>query len=98
MAFVGRASELRELTAALDRAETGAGGLVVLTGEAGIGKSRLASEVAALASGRGFGIVTAWAWDGAGAPPFWLWTQALEPLGVRWDVAPGTDRFELFED
>jgi len=46
-AFVGRHGELGELHDALADAETGAGGLVLIEGEAGIGKSRLVSEFAA---------------------------------------------------
>ena len=44
--FVGREAELEVLAAAWDRAAGGARHLVVVTGEAGIGKSRLTSEAA----------------------------------------------------
>lgn len=43
--FLGRAAELAELSAAAERALGGAGGLVVVEGEAGIGKSRLVTEL-----------------------------------------------------
>ena len=43
---VGREAELGALRAALSAAADGAGSLVFLTGEAGIGKSRLVREVA----------------------------------------------------
>jgi predicted ATPase len=42
--LVGRDGELESLTEALDAAERGSGGLFVLTGAAGTGKSRLLSE------------------------------------------------------
>jgi DNA-binding CsgD family transcriptional regulator len=48
--LVGRQSELASLQAALERARGGAGSLVLLAGEAGVGKTRLA---AALAAGSG---------------------------------------------
>ena len=50
--FVGRATESGALVAALDRALGGQGGVVALLGEAGAGKSRMASELAAEATAR----------------------------------------------
>ena len=44
---IGRDGETGRLRSALTAARGGAGGVVFLTGEAGIGKSRLASELAA---------------------------------------------------
>jgi DNA-binding SARP family transcriptional activator len=43
--FLGRAAELATLTAAADRALDGAGGLAIISGEPGIGKSRLVAEL-----------------------------------------------------
>ena len=44
--FVGRQRELGELVSALDDAMSGKGRLVMLVGEPGIGKTRLAQELA----------------------------------------------------
>ncbi len=44
--FVGRANELATLYAAWGRAARGGGGLLLLSGEAGVGKTRLTAEVA----------------------------------------------------
>jgi predicted ATPase len=44
--FVGRGDELIRLLAALERAEDGQPAMVLLTGEAGIGKTRLVAELA----------------------------------------------------
>ena len=51
--FIGRQPELAVLTAALDDALSGKGQMVMLAGEPGIGKTRLAGELTALANARG---------------------------------------------
>jgi ATP/maltotriose-dependent transcriptional regulator MalT len=52
--LIGRDAELRALLATVDRSMAGPGRIVLISGEAGIGKSRLAAEVVAAAAGRGF--------------------------------------------
>ena len=52
--LVGRDAELGTLTLALDTAAAGVVGVVALKGDAGVGKTRLAAELAALARTRGF--------------------------------------------
>ncbi len=78
--FVGRSKELSELAAALDEAGAGRGSLVLLSGEPGIGKTRLMSELAALAAGRNARVVTGRCWEEGGAPPFWPWMQVVRSL------------------
>ena len=51
--FVGRQRELAQLRSALDNALSGHGRIVMLVGEPGIGKTRTAQELAALAEARG---------------------------------------------
>ena len=48
--LVGREAESAVLTAALDRAEQGSGTVLLLSGDAGVGKTRLTDELAAGAS------------------------------------------------
>src|SRR4051794_2676493 len=55
--FAGRSSELGDLTAAMARAAGGTPGVVLLGGEAGIGKSRLLSELEARAHGDGVRVL-----------------------------------------
>jgi hypothetical protein len=49
--LVGRHGVLADLTAALDRATGGRGGLLLVTGEPGVGKTRVAEELAATRGG-----------------------------------------------
>lgn len=51
--FVGRESEMARLTARWQRAAHGHGGLLLIGGEAGVGKTRLARELALLAESQG---------------------------------------------
>jgi hypothetical protein len=78
--FVGRDRELRELLEALAEAESGRGRLILLGGEPGIGKSRLADELATRARDRGYRVLWGRGWEDAGAPPYWPWVQALRAL------------------
>ena len=56
--LVGRQREVATLTAALDRAVDGTGGVVKIAGVAGVGKTRLVRETAAMASRRGVAVVS----------------------------------------
>ena len=75
--FVGRERELVLLRSRLDTAIAGRGGIVLLAGEAGIGKTRLAEELAEAAQARGVGLAWGRCWEGEGAPAFWPWLQVL---------------------
>lgn len=78
--FVGRTEELGRLQAGLAAAAAGRGGLYLLTGEAGIGKTRLAGQAEQLATKHGFDVLWGRAWEDEGAPPYWAWIQALRAL------------------
>src|SRR6202012_881755 len=56
--IVGRDAELTAIDAALAAAGDGHGKCVVITGEPGIGKSRLGTETASRAAGHGLRVVT----------------------------------------
>ncbi len=74
---VGRAAELGVLQAALDGAAGRAGGAVFLTGEPGIGKSRLVRELAATARGQRIAVVTGRAVPTSASTPYRPLTEAL---------------------
>src|SRR3954447_24708693 len=78
--FVGRDHELSELVAALDETRAGHGRAVLIGGEPGIGKSRLADELAASAHGSGWLVLWGRGWEDAGAPAYWPWIQSLRSL------------------
>jgi tetratricopeptide (TPR) repeat protein len=75
--FVGRDGDVAELLAAFSEAEAGHGGIILIGGEPGVGKTRLADEVAAEVRRRQGRVLWGRAWQDAGAPPYWPWTQAL---------------------
>lgn len=75
--FVGRELELAELVAASGNAAAGRGSLFLLSGEPGIGKTRLVRELAEDAARRSLRILTGRCYEGDGAPAFAPWMEAL---------------------
>jgi predicted ATPase len=109
--FVGRMQELHELRASLEEASSGHGSLVLVTGEPGIGKTRLMQEFAGMASASGWHVLVGRCWEEGGAPPYWPWIQVVRAAGGEFEelaepspdrlAAPGADpesvRFRLFD-
>jgi len=87
--FVGRDQEESRLRAAFDDARDWRGGLVMITGEPGIGKTRLARELEHYAVGHGARVLWGRAHETGGAPAYWPWVQALRSL------IEGADRAEV---
>src|SRR5262249_17004620 len=77
--FVGRRTELDTLRTALDDAIRGQGRFLLIAGEPGIGKSRLAEEGLRIAHQRGVRVLVGRCWEAGGAPAYWPWVQALRP-------------------
>ena len=75
--FVGRRRELATLLGAARGARRQHGIAVTITGEAGIGKTRLAQEAGRRATELGFGALWARCSDADGTPPYWPWIQVL---------------------
>ena len=80
--LVGRRLATGALRSAVDAAGGGAGGVVLLAGEAGMGKTVLASEAVAYAKARGAAAVWGTCWEGDGAPGFWPWIQVMRALAA----------------
>src|SRR5947207_390988 len=77
--FIGREHERTQIRALLDHARNGRGGVVLLAGEPGIGKTRLASEMAEQAAKIGQ-VYWGRCWEGEGAPSLWPWLQILRAV------------------
>jgi eukaryotic-like serine/threonine-protein kinase len=86
-AFVDRVHELAELTTGVDGALASDGRLLMLSGEPGVGKSRLARQAAAYAEKRGVRALWGRCWEHGGAPPYWPWVQSLRRLIADADPA-----------
>jgi len=81
--FVGRKGERQDLLRGLDDLSAGRGCLFLVAGEPGIGKTRLADELATEASSRGIRAIWGRCWEGGGAPAFWPWVQILRTCAER---------------
>ncbi|GII05638.1 BTAD domain-containing putative transcriptional regulator [Planobispora takensis] len=79
--LVGREPHLRRIAERLDDAGRGRGGVLLIGGESGIGKTRLAEAAAEMAAERGLTAVWSRCVEGRGAPAFWPWIQVLQALG-----------------
>lgn len=80
--FVGRESELEILRKMLEKARQGNGSSAVISGEPGIGKSRLALEIEAVAQKHGFIAAVGHSYPGSDMPSAWPWTQVIRQLIV----------------
>ena len=75
--FVGRQAEMEQLTSALENALSGQGSLVMLVGEPGIGKTRLAEEFGVYASLRGAQVLTGRCYEGEVSLPYRPFIEAF---------------------
>src|SRR6185503_8958933 len=79
--LVGRRRELEALTGWLATAREGRGRLALCAGEPGIGKTRLAQELAGMAAAEGVAVAWGRCAEVEGAPAYWPWRQVLRALG-----------------
>src|SRR5260370_9785461 len=75
--FVGRSAELTKLDKKLADARGAHGGLVMLVGEPGIGKSRTIEEFTELARKEGAQVLSGRCYEGEWAPPFGPFAEAI---------------------
>jgi tetratricopeptide (TPR) repeat protein len=84
--LVGRLRELAELRAAYEAARAGRGGVQLILGDPGVGKTRLAGALAEHAAADGARTVWTRGW-GRAAPAYWPWVEVVRSLCARVDGA-----------
>ncbi|MFK0246453.1 ATP-binding protein [Amycolatopsis azurea] len=85
--LIGRDHPAGVLRAEIARAAESHGGLVLVTGEAGIGKTTLVTGAADEAKRLGALVLNGSCWDSSSAPGYWPWTQVVR--GLRRAVGQG---------
>jgi len=89
--FVGRQRETADLTAALEDSISGQGHIVMLAGEPGLGKTRMAQEINFHADAQGAQIFWGWCYEDGGtvivAPLF-----CTDGRAEQYPLARSTDR------
>jgi len=79
--LIGRQAQLHELDEHLDQARSGAGRLVFLVGDAGVGKTRLLREFAGkVRAARDIVVIEGYCYDEQPAPPYGPFVDALQAL------------------
>ncbi|WP_055557021.1 BTAD domain-containing putative transcriptional regulator [Streptomyces sp. NBRC 110028] len=80
--FVGRERELAALLRLTDDALQGAGHLMAVVGDMGVGKTRLIAELVARLGEMGQEVICAQSDPGEGVPAHWMWSQILRQLAL----------------
>jgi DNA-binding NarL/FixJ family response regulator len=91
--LVGRVAEIVALDRLRAAATAGSGGVALLIGEAGIGKTAVVEEAVSRVADAGVTVLTGWAEPDEGAPAYWPWLRLLEsaPAGLSPDLLDAGD-------
>ncbi|NGO81618.1 AAA family ATPase, partial [Streptomyces sp. YC504] len=92
-ALIGREHPARVLRTEITRTAESHGGLLLVTGEPGIGKTTLVTEAAQEARELGALVLTGACWDSGSAPGYWPWVQIVRALR-RWATPEEVARAE----
>jgi DNA-binding SARP family transcriptional activator len=84
--MIGRARELSRLRECLRESESGNGRTVIVSGDAGVGKSRLCEELGSQAIESGFRLLVGRCYETERILPFGAWVSALRSGGVASDT------------
>jgi adenylate cyclase len=93
--LVGRRWEMQAIEGLLDRAIDGHGAVVGVVGPAGIGKSRLTRELAAMADARGVGVFTAFCESHTSQVPFHVIARLFRAATDVEGLDPPTARAQI---
>jgi hypothetical protein len=86
--LIGRKGELYEIDARLSVAQRGIGALILVAGEAGVGKTALVEQAALRAKERRFEVAWAACWQTAAVSPLQPWMRLLSQLEHSGDAPP----------
>ena len=78
VSLIGREPARAQLLESLQQARSGSGGLILLLGDAGVGKTRLAEDALALARRLGFQTLAGRCYEQPGTPALISYTELLE--------------------
>lgn len=81
--FVGRQGELAALQAAASAVRVQGSHVVMMTGEAGVGKSSLLARFQQVLESDGWLVAVGRGPEAEGAPPAWAWAESLRSLAER---------------
>ena len=98
--LLGRDAELALAARRLHETEAGRGGVLLITGEPGIGKSALGSAIVQDASARGFAVASGRALEMSSAPPWLPLSPCLRSIGIARVLVPSDTQevYGLWED
>jgi class 3 adenylate cyclase/tetratricopeptide (TPR) repeat protein len=85
--LVGRDEDMQHILTAIEAVVNGDGRLIMLAGEPGVGKTRLAQEATLVVRNRGFVVVAGTCYDSEQGTPFYPF---LEALSQAYDAAPAS--------
>ncbi|SDB93745.1 regulatory protein, luxR family [Raineyella antarctica] len=96
--MVGRSEQVALIDDAVSAASGGRGGLLLVTGEAGIGKTLLGQTAIERATSRGMRAAHGHAVDDPGAPVLWPWRRAARQLPELGQVLATVTATDLDDD
>jgi AAA ATPase domain len=88
--FVGRENESRAIRSAIDRAQAGSGSVIMLAGAPGMGKTRLAIEIAEYAARKRFACLLGRCYERDDPFPYLPFVQIIEEMLAQ---SPSLDEF-----